>query len=409
MKKPKEIRLLLQHHVFSAKRRKLAKLLIKEWLMGLSLFSKKSTSLGLDLPPDPTKDIWCTHESRAIDAKYFLRGTAAVVEDRVLDDGLVHTEREYSVQQLNGGSTYTNESIHRSIFTRTGERVELFSTQRRLSGIPIRAPSRRRLPVSKSIRGITANLYGTIGSADGNYYHWFVDTLSRLFLIERVYSLDKIDQVLVPPLKYDFHWDSLAAFGFDRSRIVELQPLECLQFDSLLATSPPRGKGSAIVPAWLIDRYYETLLEKANETRSVAGKRVYISRRDAPNRMFTNENEVCHFMESRGFDIVELTPLNLWEKIAVFRDADLIVSQTGAGLTNLMFCHSNVKVLELVDERFVYPSYASLAVYKGGTHHAHYFTNESASERANAMVVKSTLNIAELEKSLAQIESGNGG
>jgi len=120
--------------------------------------------------------------------------------------------------------------------------------------------------------------------------------------------------------------------------------------------------------------------------------------------MFTNEHEVCDFLENRGFDIVELTPLNLWEKIAVFRDADLIVSQTGAGLTNLMFCHSNVKVLELVDERFVYPMYASLAQYAGGTHHAHFFTNESALGRANAMVVKSSLNIGELEKSLAKIE-----
>lgn len=405
MIKLKEICLHLQHQVFSVKRRKLAKSLIKEWLMGLSWLSRKSAGLVLDLPPDPKEDIWCNHESRAIDADYFKRGTAALVEDRVLDDGLVHTEHEYAVQQLNGGSTYSNESIHRSIFTRTGDRVELFSSARRLAGLPIRPPSRQRLSVSKTISGVTANLYGTVVGGDGNYYHWFVDNLARLFLIERFHPLVKIDQVLVPPLKYDFHWDSLAAFGFDRSRIVELQTLECLQFESLIATSPPRGKGSAIVPAWLIDRYNETLLAKADETQSVSGNRVYISRRDAPSRMFANENEVCHFMESSGFDIVELTPLNLWEKIAVFRDADLIVSQTGAGLTNLMFCHPNVKVLELVDERFVYPSYASLAVYKKGIHHAHFFTNGGASSRANALVVKSTINIAELEKSLAQIES----
>jgi len=70
-----------------------------------------------------------------------------------------------------------------------------------------------------------------------------------------------------------------------------------------------------------------------------------------------------------------------------------------------MFCHPNVKVLELVDEKFVYLSYASLAVYKGGTHHVHFFTNDSALGRANALVAKSSLDIGELEKSLAQIES----
>jgi len=403
MKKLEELRLLLQH-VFSANRRNKAKILVKERLMGLPLLSKKSKGFGLDLPPDPPADTWRSEESRAIDAGYFKRGTAALIEDRILDNEYVHTEIDYTVQQLNGGSTYTNESTHRSVFTRTGERVELLSSAKKFAGGRTRAPSRRRLSVSKTLSGVTANLYGTSASAEGNYFHWFVDTLPRLFLIERFHSLDNIDQILVPPLKYDFHWDSLAAFGFDRSRIVELQALECVQFDSLLATSAPRGKGSAICPGWIIDRYNAVLLEKAKEVRSVAGKRVYISRRDAPNRMFTNEHEVCDFFENRGFDIVELTPLTLWEKIAVFRDADLIVSQTGAGLTNIMFCHPKVKVLELVDERFVYPMYASLAVYAEGTHHTHFFTNESALGRSNAIVVKSSLNIGELEKSLARIE-----
>jgi len=405
MRKLQEIRVLLQDHVLSANRRRSAKILAKESLMGLPLLSKKSNEFGSDLPADPPADTWSSHESRAIDASYFKRGTATVVEDRIEDDGRVHTNFDYTVQQLNGGISYTNESIHRSIFSRTGERVALFSSERKLAGVPIRAPSRRRLPVAKTVSGVTANLYGTPVSADGNYYHWFVDTLSRLFLIERFHSLDKIDQLLVPPLRYDFHWDSLAAFGFDQSRVFELQPLDCVQFETLLASSPPRGKGSAIVPSWAIDRYNKVLVEKAKDTKSVAGKRVYISRRDAPSRMFSNEHEICEFMENRGFDIVELTPLNLWEKIAVFRDADLIVSQTGAGLTNLMFCHPDVKVLELVDERFVYPSYASIAAHVGGAHHAHFFSNESALGRANALVAKSSLDIGELEKSLAQIES----
>ncbi len=81
--------------------------------------------------------------------------------------------------------------------------------------------------------------------------------------------------------------------------------------------------------------------------------------------MFSNEDQVCSILEIRGFNIAELTPQNLWQKIAFFKDANLIISQTGAGLTNLMFCYSNVKVLELVDEKFVYPLYASLSVVGG--------------------------------------------
>ena len=400
MHKINEISLLLKH-IFSVNRRKKAKILVKERLMGLPQLFKKSSDLGQNLPPDPAVANWRSQETRAIEVNYFNLGTAILVEDRVLDDGLVHTQHEHVVHKMYAATSYTNESTHRSVFARTGERIGRLSYNRG----KVRVPSRRRLAVSKIVSGVTANLYGNVAAAEGNYFHWFVDALSRLFLIERFYSLDKIDYLLVPPLKYDFQWDSLAALGFERSQIIELRPLECLQFECLLASSAPRGKSSAIAPGWAIDRYNKTLREKAASTPSVAGKKVYISRRDAPNRMFLNENEVCDFLEKRGFDIIELTPLTLFQKIAVFRDADLIISQTGAGLTNLMFCHSKVKVLELVDKRFVYPSYASLAVHGGGKHYAHFFSNDSALGRANAMVAKSSLNIDDFEKSLAKIES----
>ena len=407
MNKFRELYLLFQH-VFSASRRYKAKLLYKEWLIGLQSILRSSDSLhdsSLNLLPDAEVDTWYTHETREIDASFYKRGAVVFVEDRILDDGQVHAEHEYTVHRMYGSSSFSNESTHRSIFDRTGERIERLSCVR--SGTAPRVPSQRRLPITRTVAGVTANLYGSISSAEGNYCHWFVDAMSRLFLIERFHALDTIDQVLVPPLKHDFQWDTLAYYGFDRSKIVELQPLECLEFENLLATSWPRGRGSFICPGWVIDRYNETLLVRAKGVQSVAGKRIYITRRDAPNRMLLNENEVCSFLKRHGFDIVELTPLDVWQKIAVFRDADIIVSQTGAGLTNLMFCHSNVKVLELVDKRFVYPLYASLAVYGGGSHHAHFFSNESALGRAYAMASKSSINIEELEKSLAAVLSSN--
>ena len=395
-----EISLLLKRY-FSANRCEKVKTLVKEPLMGLPLYFKKRVDLGPNLPLDPVADEWHCHETRAIDLSYFNLGTVTRVEDHVLDDGLVHTQHEHVVHQIYAATSYTNESTHRSVFARTGERIGKLSYNRG----KVRVPSRRHLAVSKVVSGVTANLYGNVVAAEGNYFHWFVDALARLFLIERFHSLDKIDHVLVPPLKYDFQWDSLAALGFERSQIIELRPLECLQFDCLLASSAPRGKGSAISPGWAIDKYNKTLLEKAASTPSVAGKKVYISRSDAPNRMFLNEKEVREFLENRGFDVIELTPLTLFQKIAVFRDANLIVSQTGAGLTNLMFCHSKVKVLELVDKRFVYPSYASLAVHGGGKHYAHFFSSDRAFVRTNAMVVKSSLTIDDLEKSLSTVES----
>jgi len=399
VKSTSEIKALAKH-LFSANRREKVQILAKEGLLALLPRNDAGTLDLSRLPPDPAVHTWKSEQSRAIDADFYRRATVRQVEDHLVDDSVIVAAHDHELHQLYGATSYTNESTHRTIFDRTGQRIDSLSYRRPNT----RGTARRRLGVARTVSGVTANLYGTKACAEGNYAHWLVDAVARLFMIEQTHRLEDVDYVLVPPLKYDFQWDSLAALGFGRDRVVQLKPLECLQFECLLASSSPRGKGSAICPDWVVDRYHETLFSGAAAVPSLAGKRVYISRRDAPNRKFLNEDEVCEVLSNRGFDIVELSPLDLWSKIAVFRDADCIISQTGAGLTNLMFCQSGAKVVELVDTGFVYPMYASLAAYRGAIHHAHYFSNDSALGRVNTVVAKSSLNVEALTRFLDELQ-----
>ena len=393
-----EIRILVKR-LFSMNRLKKMGILAKERVLGLSFFVAPNFNYRKDAPSDPLPVTWSDENSRAIAANYFKMDDVEKVEDYVGEDGLIHATYEYVIQELFESSSYTNESTHRSIFDREGNWIEPLSYQR----AGAKAPKKARIPITHSLKGTTVNLYGNVASAEGNYLHWFVDSLARLFLVEQFHSLDEIDHILVPPLKYDFHWDSLAYLGFDKSKVVELKPLEHVRCERMLATSSPRGKGSAICPGWIIDSYRKLYLDKAAEKKSVAGKRVYISRRDAPKRMFTNEHDVCSFMEKQGFDIVELTPLDLLNKIAVFHEADVIVSQSGAGLTNLMFCKPDTEVLELVDKNFVYPLWSSIVAYTGVKHHAHFFSDDAEKMRSNAMTVKTHLDIDKLTSTMSDL------
>lgn len=398
MKRIQEHRALAQH-LFAANRRRKARLLAKEATLALSGFCRSAHSPAANFPPDSQAHTWSSHQARSFDPDFFRRATVTMVEDQMGRNGLVTATLEHEVHKTHGAISYTNESTHRSVFDRTGQRIEALSNGR--SGMVEKV--RQRLPPARFISGTTANLYGPSTCADGNYLHWFVDALARLFMIEKIHPIEKIEQVLVPPLKYDFQWDSLAYLGFTDKQIIELKPLECLQFETLLASSSTRGKGSAVCPDWMINQYRDLLMPIAQNVPSVAGRRIYVSRRDAPNRKFTNEDEVCEALKRRGFDILELSPLDLKHKIAVFRDARCIISQTGAALGNLMFCQSGARVLELIDKRFVYPLYASIASYREVAHHAHYFSNDSILGRINAYVVESTLDIDKLEKTLNQL------
>ena len=124
--------------------------------------------------------------------------------------------------------------------------------------------------------------------------------------------------------------------------------------------------------------------------------------------MFINEDEVCRALDQRGFDIVELTRLDLWNKIAVFNQADLIVSQTGAGLTNLMFCSPGAHVLELINEDFIDPLWSSIAYQTGATHHPLYYSKGNPGGGRFSVATKSSIDINALLGSIDKLETAQG-
>ena len=398
MSKVEELQALFQYFISPTRIRKVGTLIREQW-SSLIYRSDTDSQSNVNLPEDSEFEPWTVKEVRQVDPDYWAQIYKSS-DDRAEKDG-IHATYEYQVHKIYGATSYTNETTHRSIFDRFDRQIPSLCSKRGKAA----PPAQRRLSVDRTLDGVTANLYGNLAVAEGNYFHWLIDGLARLFLIERYQPLDQIDYLLVPPLKYDFHWDSLEALGFDRSQIIELQPLQCIRFNCLLATTPPRGRNSAVCPGWIIDRYRTILLEHAKDTKSSAGKRIYISRRDAPKRMFTNEEVVCQELEANGFDIVELTPLNLWQKIAVFRDAEFVIGQTGAGLTNLIFSPSNVIFLELADKNLVSPLYATVVAHIGGTHHTHFFSSDSMVARVTPIVAKSSIDIDQLKDTINKLTS----
>jgi len=165
----KEIISVLQH-VFSANRRAKAIILLKEQWLGLTQLVEKNRRKNSNLPPDAPSKTWNISETRQIDTNYFKQWSGTLIEDRIMDDKTIHTQQNYTVDKIYGATAYTNETTHRSVFNRNDERIDSLSSTRKDS----RAPSRRSLPIEKKIPGVTANLYGNIASAEGNYLHWFV-------------------------------------------------------------------------------------------------------------------------------------------------------------------------------------------------------------------------------------------
>lgn len=80
---------------------------------------------------------------------------------------------------------------------------------------------------------------------------------------------------------------------------------------------------------------------------AATGRRRLYLRRGGQFRRLTNEAEVEGLLARRGFEIVQPGALSLEDQVRLFREAEAIVSPTGAALTNLAWCRPGTRVTVL--------------------------------------------------------------
>ena len=97
--------------------------------------------------------------------------------------------------------------------------------------------------------------------------------------------------------------------------------------------------------------------------QSFEGLKIYINRRN--RRRLENEEEVQRVLKDKGFHILNLEDLSLDNQVALFSQASVIMGFHGAGLCNLVFSTPQQKIIEIVDEDCVYPSYKDGLVIPG--------------------------------------------
>lgn len=279
-------------------------------------------------------------------------------QDNYEADSII-TNFTYQFGEVLNAVFVSNGVTHVSVYNRNGDLLPEFSRVKYIQ----KKKSKLKLSPERHIEGVSANLYGNVENTAGNYGHWLIDGISRLFLILRNYPIDSIDWFLVPKLKYDFQLESLVACGVPPEKIIQIDTLECISLDSLLCATPPRDKSSGVCPAWVIDNFRDQT--QLAVTNNLKPKRLYISRRDANSRNFTNENDLIELLERYGFEAVELSKYNYAGKIELFSNAECVIGLTGAGLTNLIFSPVGASVLELMPHSNVNYLYTSICGYLG--------------------------------------------
>jgi len=179
----------------------------------------------------------------------------------------------------------------------------------------------------------------------GNYYHWTVECLVRIRLLER-YGADtgEYPTLLVPEDRSSWMDESLALA--DYAGPVEGWDGGIAKADRLIVPTFPDP-----IPAecrWLHNR----MREGGDADGDNDGERIYVSRRDATVRRVANWDAVRRVLDAFDVQPYVLSDLSVREQIDLFARADLVVGPHGAGLTNVVY-GDDLAVVELFGSKLM--------------------------------------------------------
>ena len=215
------------------------------------------------------------------------------------------------------------------------------------------------IPPVEKIEGKVVLLSGLAGHV---YYHWMFDIIPRLELLQKSgIELKKIDRFVVNSLSKPYQQETLQLMGIPAEKIIESDRHSHIQADELIVPSFP-GYLDWVEPG-TIDFLRRTFLPHVGLTKTSSKQKIYVSRAKAKNRQVINELEVSQLLEAQGFQTVFLEEMSVLEQVAVFAHAQIIVTPHGSGLTNLVFCSPDTKIVELFAPNYVRTDYWMISQY----------------------------------------------
>jgi hypothetical protein len=226
--------------------------------------------------------------------------------------------------------------------------IGTYVLSRRRSGAGISRSMSRNGPLRtlQALRGDATpdDRLGTVALAIptwANYYHWTVECLGRIRLLER-YGADtgEYPTLLIPEDRASWMDESLAIA--DYAGPVEGWDGGIARADRLLVPTFPDP-----IPAecrWLHNRMREGI--DGNDGDCDGGERIYVSRRDATVRRVANWDAVRQVLDAFDIQPYVLSDFSVREQIDLFARADFVVGPHGAGLTNVVY-GDDLTVVEL--------------------------------------------------------------
>jgi hypothetical protein len=195
------------------------------------------------------------------------------------------------------------------------------------------------------------------GRGDLSYYHFLLDILPRLAILETpgVPAPDR----WYAPLQRGFQREVLELAGvLGDTEVIDSDRVTHVRAELLLVPGLPDA--DLKTPPWAVEFVRDRLLPGGLDP--VPGRRIYVTRGDRRhNRIVTNEPALIELLGERGFTVVDPGTMAVRDQIRTFAEAEWIVAPHGGALGNLAFASPGASVVELFAPDYVQGCYWKLA------------------------------------------------
>jgi capsular polysaccharide biosynthesis protein len=183
---------------------------------------------------------------------------------------------------------------------------------------------------------------------DANYGHWLFENFSRICLIYDLFDLTKLRFIITEasgPMR-NVYLAALGAVGVTQDQIIETSHRPVL-VRSLIFPSPLTVHPWRIAPR--VIEFLEAVGRIIDPTPQ-GPKRVYVSRNQFGRRGLQNELDLVKRLQGLGFTVLNCENLGFLDQVKAFGNAEIVVGNQGAALSNIAFSPRGVKLLALTNE-----------------------------------------------------------
>ncbi|WP_369434696.1 glycosyltransferase family 61 protein [Mucilaginibacter yixingensis] len=210
------------------------------------------------------------------------------------------------------------------------------------------------MPKPTRLTGLTLSCL-TVG-ADGGFYHFFYEAITKLYIYQPFIS--QAQQIIFngPVTNWKLKWLQLAKV--DSSKVIWMENQGHYVAEQLLFTN--RLVADQQINPWSIYALRSLFNVPVACSFTHPSGILWLTRKNVQARNIVWEDKLLSLFPA--INSVVLEDMSIEQTIAMFRSAQIVIAPHGASLSNILFCNTGTKVLELYDKgTYFQPCYFRLS------------------------------------------------